>query len=190
MAKTKQPKDQQAPVSPGTYRWWAAAAFVSLTLLLALVGWHLFRDNDQPPALGEAVPDFTLTSFSGEMIDSEGLVGKVVLINFWASWCVTCDEEALLLEQAWQRYAGTGQVQFLGVAYMDTEPAALEFLSDYGVTYPNGPDLGGRISNIFQVSAVPETYVLDPEGRLAAVKYGPFTALEEIIVMIEIGLEP
>ncbi len=182
--------NRETKTSSKAYRWWAAVAFLGLILLLALVGWHIFQENDQPPRPGEDVPDFSLTTFSGAVIDTSDLAGQVVLINFWASWCVTCDEEALLLEQAWQRYVGTDQVLFLGVAYMDTEPAALSFLSDYGVTYPNGPDLGGRISDVFQVRAVPETYVLGRDGKLVTLKYGPFTSLDEILAMIEYAMAP
>ncbi len=168
---------------------WGIVAFVGLILLLIVVGLSLFSDSDQPPALGEKVPDFGLTTYSGETINTTDLRGKVILINFWASWCVTCDEEAVLLEQAWQHYQETStEIVFLGAAYMDTEVGALDYLDQYGVTYPNGPDLQGRISDIFQVSAVPETYLIDREGKLAEIKYGPFISLDEIINIVDRAL--
>ncbi|MFA5611383.1 MAG: TlpA disulfide reductase family protein, partial [Anaerolineaceae bacterium] len=74
---------------------------------------------------------------------------------------------------------------FLGVAYMDTEPAARSFLQEYGVTYPNGPDLRGEISDLYQVQGVPETFVLDQDGVLRNIKYGPFLSVDEILSLIQ-----
>ncbi len=175
--------------SPKRRPWWAVIAFLGVILLLVLVGLPLFNGTDQPPAVGETVPDFEVETFLGERVSINDLRGQVVLLNFWSSWCATCDEEALLLEQAWQVYLEAGApVRFLGVAYMDTESESLKFLADYGITYPNGPDLGGRISSIFQVTAVPETYILDREGKLAVVKFGPFANLAEITAAVERAL--
>lgn len=168
-------------------KFWAFAAFIGVGLILLLMGMRLFQDEADGVASGEKPQDFTLATFSGETIQTSDLRGKVVLINFWASWCTTCDEEAMMLEEAWQFFQTdeADEVVFLGVAYMDTETAALSFLSDYGVTYPNGQDLGGKISNIYQVNSVPETYILDPDGTLQYVKFGPFVALDEIIAAIK-----
>ena len=96
-------------------------------------------------------------------------------------------EEALMLEETWQYYQSEqpDEVVFLGVAYMDTETAALSFLSDYGVSYANGPDLGGEISSIYQVNSVPETYILDRSGSLQYVKFGPFISEEEILAAVK-----
>jgi cytochrome c biogenesis protein CcmG/thiol:disulfide interchange protein DsbE len=137
--------------------------------------------------IGDAPGNFALTTFSNEKIHTGDLQGKIVLVNFWASWCVTCDEEAVLLEKAWQELqkAAPGETLFLGVAYMDTEPAARSFLQEYGVTYPNGPDLRGEISDLYQVQGVPETFVLDQDGVLRNIKYGPFLSVDEILSLIQ-----
>lgn len=168
-------------------KFWALAAFISVGLILLLIGISLFQNESDGVAMGETPQNFELTTFSGETILTSDLRGKVVLINFWASWCTTCDEEALMLEEAWQFYKtkGTKDVVFLGVAYMDTETASLSFLSDYGVNYPNGPDLGGEISNIYQVNSVPETYILDQDGALQYIKFGPFVSMEQILAAIK-----
>lgn len=168
-------------------KFWAAAAVLGTVIVLVLVGIRLFQEDDSGVALGENPKDFTLNTYSGETIETNDLRGKVVLINFWSSWCTTCDDEAALLEEAWQRYQsmGTEEIAFLGVAYMDTEPAALAFLAEYGVTFPNGPDLGSAISKIYQVSNVPETYLLDREGTLRYVKIGPFMSINEIVGAID-----
>jgi len=166
---------------------WVAVAFLSLVFILVLLGIRVFQNDQQAVALGDQPQDFSLTTFSGETIETQDLRGKIVLINFWASWCTTCDEEALLLEEAWQsvRTNESPPIVFLGVAYMDTEPASLKFLSNYNVSYPNGPDLQGLISKIYQLRGVPETFILDPTGKLQYVKIGTFSSVNEIIDAIE-----
>lgn len=166
---------------------WAVSIFIGVSLILILVGIRLFQNEDTRIAIGEHPQDFVLETFSGEVIETTTLRGKVVLINFWASWCGTCDEEAVLLEQAWQIYQAElpGRVAFLGVAYMDTEPGSLKFLSEYGMTFPIGPDLRGAISKAYQVNSVPETYILDAEGTLRYIKFGPFSSLDEILIEVE-----
>jgi len=169
---------------------WGIGMLVAVIGILALIGVRLFTDKEVPLALGELPEDFTLTTFAGQTIHSNELQGKVVLVNFWASWCTTCDDEARMLKEAWVHYQEQegNAVAFLGVAYMDTEPAALEFISNYGITYPNGPDLRGEISKIFQVKNVPETFILDRDGRLYAIKIGPFLAVDEIYTIIDTAL--
>ncbi|HIP71854.1 MAG TPA: TlpA family protein disulfide reductase, partial [Anaerolineae bacterium] len=90
-------------------------------------------------------PDFTLTSFDGETITLSELRGQVVIINFWASWCPPCREEAPYLEATWRKYKDQGVV-FIGVDYVDTETAALAYIEEFDITYFNGPDVGTRIS--------------------------------------------
>ncbi len=174
-----------------TNKFWAVAVFIGVTAILVLVGLRLFQDRDPRIALGEKPGDFLLETFSGQVIDTTDLRGKVVVINFWASWCNTCDEEAMLLEAAWQltQKEENAEVIFLGVAYMDTETASRAFLLDYGITYPNGPDLRSEISRKYQVHSVPETYILDRGGTLRFVKIGPFASLNEVLSAIETTLE-
>lgn len=166
---------------------WIVGAFLGVIVILALVGTRLFQQDHAGVALGEKPKDFTLVTFSGETIDTSELRDQVVLINFWSSWCTTCEDEARLLEEAWQFYKanGTDDIAFLGVTYMDTEPASRAFIEEYSMTYPNGPDLQGAISGIYQVNTVPETYILDQEGNLRYVKFGPFISIDEIVIAIE-----
>jgi cytochrome c biogenesis protein CcmG/thiol:disulfide interchange protein DsbE len=108
----------------------------------------------------------------------------VLLINFWASWCVPCEQEAAELEQAYQMYQDD-EVVFLGVDYVDTETEARAYLARFGITYPNGPDLGTRISQAFRIRGVPESYLVAPDGTIVSVKIGPYLSLQEIIDSIE-----
>lgn len=164
-------------------------AWGGLLLLLGIVGMQLAKVQKGPVSIGEPVPEFVLTTFDGEEISTAGLKGKVVLINFWASWCKPCEQEAADLERAWQMYQPTGQVVFLGVDWTDTEQNALEYLDRFGITYPNGPDLGTRISQQYRISGVPETFIVDQSGNLVHFKKGPFTALNQITGVIDPLLE-
>ena len=188
MKSSQQGSPNSTPAKSHTL--WGIGMLVAVIGILSLIGVRLFSDKEVPIDLGETPEDFTLTTFSGQTIHSNELQGKVVLVNFWASWCTTCDDEARMLEQAWAHYQALegNEVAILGVAYMDTEPAAIEFISKYGLTYPNGPDLRGEISKLFQVKNVPETYILDEDGRLAAIKIGPFLAVDEIHEIIDAAL--
>ena len=172
---------QDAPeVGKGSARKWGVIlAWVFVLGLLLVLGVGLIRTQEGPIGVGDRVPDLTLTTFDGELISFKDLAGDVVVINFWASWCKPCEQEAAELEQAYQIYKDEGVV-FLGVDYVDTETEARQYLEKFGITYPNGPDLGTRISQAFRIRGVPETYIIGPDGRLAAVKIGPYTSLEEI----------
>ena len=169
-------------------RLWNLLIILVLAVAFVLLGFRLFKKDATRVEIGESPQNFTLMTFDGDQIDLSDLKGKVVLINFWASWCVPCEDEAALLQEAWLKLQeeAPGEVAFLGVAYMDTEPAAQAFLEGYEVTYPNGQDLRGEISDLFQVTGVPETYFLDKEGRLQTIKFGPFVSLEEIIGFIDL----
>lgn len=124
---------------------------------------------------GQAAPDFSLTlfdQFEQKEITLANLRGQVVVVNFWASWCVECYKEAELLEQAWQGYKDRGVV-FVGVDYLDTDKEALAYMEQYGITYPSGPDLGSKISKDFAITGVPETFFIDREGNIIHVQIGP-----------------
>ncbi|WP_054522074.1 TlpA family protein disulfide reductase [Thermanaerothrix daxensis] len=159
-------------------------SFVLLIGFLYLIGQGLRRAYAGPIAIGQKVPAFELTTFEGAVIRTADWQGKVIVVNFWASWCKPCEQEAADLEQAWQRYRPGGEVLFLGVDYVDTEPEARAFIEKFGLTYPNGPDLRTKISQMFRIQGVPETYIIDRGGRLAFVKKGP-TTLNEITGVID-----
>ncbi len=154
--------------------------------LLGLVGFGQIRAQQGPVGIGSRAPEFTLSTFKDGQISTADLKGQVIVINFWASWCKPCEQEARALEQAYQMYKDQG-VAFLGVDYVDIEPEALAYLERFGVTYPNGPDLGTRISQAFRTQGVPETYVVRPNGRIAAVQIGPYPSLEAIVAHIELA---
>ncbi len=146
-------------------------AYGLLYALLALMGWGLVKAQSGPIDRGLA-PDFTLESFDGEKLTLSNLRGRVVVINFWASWCPPCREEAAYLEQTWRDYREEGVV-FIGVNYVDTRREALAYLEEFDITYFNGPDLGTRISQQYNLQGVPETFFIAKNGELRGVKIGP-----------------
>ena len=171
--------------------WAQIIVWVALLGLLTVVAITLKRTQQGTVKVGDIIPDFSLTFFNNYQhqekaeVKLSDLKGKVVVINFWASWCQPCEQEAPALEQAWQLYKPGGQVVFLGVDYVDTEPQALAFMKKFAVSYPNGPDLRTIISQMFHTTGVPETYILDRQGRLAYAKKGPFMSVVEITSVVD-----
>jgi cytochrome c biogenesis protein CcmG/thiol:disulfide interchange protein DsbE len=150
---------------------------VGLVLLVGLVAVMAvnLRQVESVDLQGRAAPDFTLPlfdQFEQDEIALADLRGQVVVVNFWASWCVECYKEAELLEQAWQDYKDRGVI-FVGVDYLDTDTEGLAYMAKYGITYPSGPDIGDKISQDYAITGVPETFFIDKDGNIAHVQIGP-----------------
>lgn len=154
-------------------RWIQILAFALVIVLILFFGFGLRVRGEAQPSSGPA-PDFTITSFEGQEISLTELRGKVVVINFWASWCAPCRDEAPFLERTWQQYKDRGVV-FLGVDYVDSETTAKAYLKEFGITYFNGPDIGSEISQRYRIKGVPETYFVGKDGNLSGNALGPIT---------------
>ncbi|MFN2165174.1 MAG: TlpA family protein disulfide reductase [Anaerolineae bacterium] len=139
-------------------------------IFVALLAYGLFTGGDSRVESGKA-PNFTVTDFDGKTWNLDGMEGQVVVVNFWATWCISCKDEAVDLEMAWRDYQDRG-VQFLGIDYLDQEPLNFEYIERYGITYPNGPDIQGRIYNAYGVEGLPETFIIDHNGEVAKVFVG------------------
>ena len=187
-------EEQKTATAPkrGVPIWEQILVWIGLLALLGLLAAGLLKAKNPILAVRSSVPDFTLPLFTGYEYDNSltvklsDLKGKVVLVNFWASWCQPCRTEAAELETAWESYAQKEQVVFLGIDYVDTEPEARAYMSDFLISYPNGPDMGTRISQIFNRNlGVPETYVIDQQGILRFIQIGPFQSVAEIESVID-----
>jgi cytochrome c biogenesis protein CcmG/thiol:disulfide interchange protein DsbE len=163
---------------------WAIVTGAVVILITALLALLLIKPP-QKSLCDEPAPAWTLTLFDEyrggvekSTIGLEELRGKGVVLNFWASWCQPCEEEAAELEEAYQRYKDKG-IAFIGVDYLDQEPAAKRYLEKFGISYPNGPDLASKISKRYTIRGVPETFFIDPQGNLVGCrKIGPLSSEE------------
>ncbi len=156
--------NEQSTPSPqsGKARWLLVLG-VAIAMLV-LVGQGL---SSQRPLESAPAPDFTLTTFDGGAVSLRALRDQVVVLNFWASWCGPCREEAEILEKLWREYQSQG-VSFVGVNLNDPRSNALAFLDEFGITYPNGPDPYGRVAAAFRVRKVPETFLISKDGLIQA----------------------
>lgn len=175
-------------VQKASRNWGTLLVWAFVFGLLALVGFGLARAQEGPIGIGKEVPDFILTTFDGEQHDIQDYRGKVVLVNFWASWCKPCEQEAAELEQAYKNFKDR-EVVFLGVDYVDTETQAMEYLNKFLITYPNGPDLRTKISQAFRIRGVPETFIVDRNGIIVDIKISPYSSLAEIENALQLALE-
>ena len=157
-------------------------AVIPILLLLA----YGFKTNPREvpsPLVGRPAPPFAMAFFDGGTTGLDQLRGKPVIMNFWASWCFpACYEEAPALEAAWRSYRDRGVV-VIGVDIQDREADAKAFLERFKLTFPNGPDLHGKISIDYGVYGVPETFFIDRKGEI---RYKHVGALTEKILKAKI----
>ncbi len=122
----------------------------------------------------EAAPDFNLKLFSGKMFRLSDMKGKVVVINFFASWCVSCGKETPAIERISQEYAKKGVV-FLAIAIDDTEKKARAFIEKIGLNIPAGLDKTGEIKEAYGLYGMPTTFFIDKKGRVSYFHAGVIT---------------
>ena len=128
-----------------------------------------------------AAPDFTATTLTGSKLSFASYRGRVVVVNFWGSWCGPCRAEAPMLAVTAEQYHSAG-VAFLGVDVRDTTASALAFTRDFGISYPSVSDSGSVVTLDFTavvpVAATPTTLVIDRTGHIAGAVFGPVTQQE------------
>jgi cytochrome c biogenesis protein CcmG/thiol:disulfide interchange protein DsbE len=160
------------------------AAVAVVALLVALLGWQVARTEEgrglsAAVARGEApaAPSFTLARLDGEgRISLADFRGKAVVLNFWASWCGPCKDEAPMLQSAWERYRDRGLV-VLGIDANDLAADGRRFADRYGLTYPLAYDRNGSTLGRFGNTGFPETWFVSRSGRLVGEHIrGPFDA--------------
>lgn len=150
---------------------------LAVLALLALFVWGMGRRGATVGSVATPLreaPSFQLQLFDKSHFSLDAHRGTPVVVNFWASWCIPCEDEAPVLEATANRYRG--RVQFIGVDVQDTDADAQRFLRRHGVTYPNGRDVSGAISIAYGMSGVPETYFIRPDGRIQRKWAGPLNA--------------
>lgn len=122
------------------------------------------------PQVGEPAPAFRVTTIDGRDIDSSAMAGKVLVVNFFATWCQPCRQEAGDLEALWDEYQ-TRDVLFVAIAYKDVDAKVREFVQQAGISFPVA-NSNTNIGQQFGVTGVPETYVIGPDGVLRYKRIG------------------
>lgn len=168
--------------------WSRAALGLGIALsIIALLGFGLTRDPTAfpSPLPGTTAPTFALPVMeTGELVDLADLAGEVVVLNFWASWCVPCRYEHADLVASAGRYQTRG-VRFYGLLYQDTPRNAGTFIEEMGgVNYPTLLDEGSRTAISYGVTGVPETFVIDRDGTIVFKYNGPIS-LRQLEAVIE-----
>lgn len=172
------------------------AALATVAALLALLVWKVAVGSGDEVSGSLATggrpvaPPFTLPRLvGGGELALESTRGKVVVLNFWASWCIPCKEETPLLQRASERWQDRG-VTFVGVNAKDFRGDARSFLRRYRVTYANVYDGKGWTLGRYGISAFPETFFLDARGRVVYRVAGPVLEADEVDAGIERALRP
>ena len=162
-------------------------ATVPVLALFALLTWAVVQTGGNAGTFGvnsefgqvslspQAAKDFSLTTLDGATIDLAGLQGKVVMLDFWASWCAPCRFEAPDLVMVYLEYVDRG-VEFVGVNIWDQLQGAIEYIDLYQITYPNGVDEKGTIAISYGVRGIPEKYFIDRDGIIVKKFVGPVDA--------------
>ncbi len=167
--------------------WFFLLSAIPLVGFLALLGWASLKSGGNPGGLGvnndfgevdissKTAAEFNLPLTSGTELSLSDLRGKVVMVDFWASWCTPCRQEAPVLSQVYLEYAGQ-PVEFIGVNIWDRNQDALDFLEAFETTYPNGVDEAGKIAIDYGVRGIPEKFFIDQKGVVRQKFVGPMQA--------------
>jgi cytochrome c-type biogenesis protein CcmF len=127
------------------------------------------------PLPGQPAPGFFVQSLDGQEVSLAGMAGDVVVVNFWATWCQSCEDELPALQSVWEEFRSRG-VQFIGLAYREKDADVRGAAASYGLTFPLALDPNNAVAASYGISAVPETFVIDREGKVAFIHIGPITA--------------
>lgn len=141
-------------------------------MLLGSLGWGLIHASNMTPTnlLNRAAPDLTVAALDGRHLDLSGFRGTPLVVNFWASWCVPCKQEAPVLNAAARNYEG--RVQFIGIDIQDTDSAARAYQAAVMSPYPVGPAIKGSYRD-WGVTGPPETFFISRQGLVVSKIAGP-----------------
>ena len=163
------------------------ASALPMAALFALLGWVVVDSGGQPGGFGindrfgevpvdqRPAPGFEVKTLHGRLVSLDGLKGKVVMLDFWSSWCPPCRREAPALSQVYREYRDE-DVEFVGMAIWDDNGAVEDYAREFDVPYPNAMDDKGEIAIDYGVAGIPEKFFIDREGNLVRSFVGPIDA--------------
>ena len=151
---------------------------MGVVLALGTLAYALFESNRNTQPTSGAAPQFELTTFDGDRFSLEEQRGKIVVLNFWGSWCAPCRAESPELQQIHEQYQDQ-DVVVLGIAYRDSKGDSQAFIEELGLTYLNGHDPTNQIAEEkYHIQGAPENFVIDRNGKIARYYLGSVTADE------------
>ncbi len=147
---------------------------VLVVVALAVAGFLTFRPRPHgPPQVGDPAPGFTLPCLAQSPVSLRDYRGQVVVLNFWATWCPPCVEEAPTLEMFSQAARKMG-VTVIGVSVDQDKPALEKFVAEHRLSFPIARDPDQAVASRFGTSKFPETYIIDRDGKVAEKIIGAF----------------
>ncbi len=173
------------------YSIWKALCLLVPIVLVGIFAYGLTRDPSHIPSalIGKHVPDFTLKELDSDKdIRRNDYKGRILVVNFWASWCGACTTEHQTLVELSNRFKTSPNVSFVGINYRDQKDRALKFLKRHGsFGYPSLVDSRGRTGIDFGVYGLPETYFIDSQGRIAYRHVGALDKSKALQVLSRLG---
>ena len=167
----------------------AFAAALGVLAVVGLLGFGLASKGGSQVEEGDAAPEVTLPRLDGDGTGSlADYRGKWVLVNFWASWCNPCRAESPDL-QAYQDEHGSDTFTVLGINQEDLTHDAEAFIEEFDLTYPQLRDASGDLADPFGMSGLPESFLVDPNGKLALIRRGALdeTYLDDFVTPLITG---
>ncbi len=194
--------EQSASQPAGRHRPIGLILLLNVALAATLVSgfyllrWYLDRGETSPPELarqairaGALAPDFTLPGLGGGDVRLSDYRGQVVLVNFWATWCGPCRAEMPEIEQVYRAYHDAGFVA-IGVNQLEPEPEVRTFVDEYQLTWIFALDQDGAVSERWGVLGIPQSYLIDREGKIVESWLGPLSRQELEQELQRLGLRP
>ncbi|MCZ6552364.1 MAG: redoxin family protein [SAR324 cluster bacterium] len=161
-----------------SWKFWAVLGGIAVVVGLFAYGFTVDPNFVQSPLVGGPAPPFRVAGLDGRPpLSLNDLRGTPVVLNFWASWCVACRDEAAILQEAHLRYEKEANVlRVVGIAIQDTPEKAVAFAKRFGKTYYLGLDTpSGEASLAYGLYGVPETFLLAADGTVLDKRIGPVT---------------
>lgn len=174
-------------------RWIALSVAVVVALfaivLATQVGDDPQADNNKSQLLSDPVPAFSVRTNDGTTLSKADLAGRSVIVNFWNSWCIPCQQEEPQLQQFYEKHADDPEFLMVGIVRDDTAKAVRAYVREQGIDWTIGFDPDAKAALAFGTRGQPETFAISPDGVIVGYQYGPSTVvgLEKMLARAKQG---